>query len=82
MNDHGPGTGPAGRRLLNALDRLNDPVRAVENARGNFQLEGRGHAFQWRTVARLVDAGLVKATEVDGGYELRFTAAGRQLLGA
>ncbi len=83
MNDHGPGSGHAGRRLLDVLDRLNEPVRAVENDRGNFQLEGRGHAYQWRTIARLIDAGLVKATaEGDNCYLLRFTAAGRELLGA
>lgn len=83
MTDHGPGSGPAGRRLLAALDRLDAPVRAVQNQGGYFQLEGRGHQYVWGTIARLVDAGLI-AAEGDGGdvVWLRFTAAGRALLGA
>ena len=80
MNDSGPGTGPAGRRLLNALDRLDDPVRAVYDS-GCFRLEGRGHRYALATIFRLIDAGLVKAQPDGDDLVLRFTAAGRELLG-
>lgn len=82
----GPGTGPAGRRLLAALDRLITDevtvVAALPDHRGNYQLEGRGHAYKWQTFVRLADAGMVKATFTDDGYVLRLTEAGRKLLGA
>lgn len=67
--------------MLAHLDRLDDPVRAVERL-GLFQLEGRGHRYRWQTIARLEDAGLITAEDYAGGYILRFTAAGRELLGA
>lgn len=82
----GPGTGPAGRALLAHLDRIITghvvAVAVVPNARGNFQLRGRGRAYAWRTIAHLEDAGLITATEDGDGYVLAFTAAGRKLLGA
>jgi hypothetical protein len=86
MSNSGPGTGPAGRRLLAALDRLitGDTVwvHADPDERGNFQLDGQGHAYQWRTIVHLADAGLLKVVENGAGYVLAFTATGRALLGA
>lgn len=86
MTNSGPGTGPAGRSLLAALDRLITgdviAVRAVERPGALFQLQGRGHRYRRETIAHLVDANLIKASGDEYGYVLRFTAAGRELLGA
>lgn len=88
-NPHGPGAGPAGRRLLSDIDRhsgdADEAVQALAAGR-YWRLEGRGHTYARATIRRLEDVGLI-VTEVgahpDGdALVIRLTPQGRALLGA
>lgn len=89
-----PGTGPAGRRLLAALDRATnadtDLVHIDRTDVGSWAIEGRGKGYASATVRTLIDAGLVEEltdaepnlVELADRRTLRLTAAGATFLGA
>lgn len=80
------GTGPAGRRLLAAIDRhttsADDVVELTHRPYGRFGLAG--DRFDAATVRRIVAAGLAEWVDPASRSDLRIrlTAAGRELLGA
>lgn len=91
-NPSRPGTGPAGRRLLSALDRATnvdtDLVNLHRTDVGSWAVEGRGKGYATATVRTLLDTGLVEelteATDVTIApvRTLRLTAQGAAFLGA
>lgn len=86
---NGPGSGPAGRRLLAELDRLTSttsPTLAAELLpRGLVRLGKRSKPYQAATLDRLAEAGLLRSRVGRGPARttvtLSLTAAGRRLLG-